>query len=117
TRIKLGSGIMQAGTRTPALIAMTAMSLASMSGGRFRLGLGVSGPQVIEGWHGIRFDRPVQRMRETAEIVRRAIRGERLEYWGSVCTRPPPGGGGEALRSAAKAEPGMPRYVATLSRQ
>ena len=62
TKIKLGSGIIQAGTRSPALIAMTAMSLASMSGGRFRLGLGVSGPQVIEGWHGIRFDRPVQRM-------------------------------------------------------
>ena len=75
SRIGLGSGIMQAGTRTPALIAMTAMSLASMSGGRFRLGLGVSGPQVIEGWHGIEFDRPVQRMRETAEIVRRAVRG------------------------------------------
>ena len=65
SRIRLGTGIMQAGTRTPALIAMTAMSLASMSGGRFILGLGVSGPQVIEGWHGIRFERPVQRLRET----------------------------------------------------
>src|SRR5947209_5560069 len=115
TRIKLGSGIIQAGTRTPALIAMTAMSLASMSGGRFRLGLGVSGPQVIEGWHGIRFDRPVQRMRETAEIVRRAVRGERLEYSGSVYTLPLPGGEGKALRSAAKAQPGIPIYLATLS--
>jgi F420-dependent oxidoreductase-like protein len=115
TRIKLGSGIIQAGTRTPALIAMTAMSLASMSGGRFRLGLGVSGPQVIEGWHGIRFDRPVQRMRETAEIVRRAVRGERLEYAGSVYTLPLPGGEGKALRSAAKAQPGIPIYLATLS--
>jgi len=115
TRIKLGSGIMQAGTRTPALIAMTAMSLASMSGGRFRLGLGVSGPQVIEGWHGIEFDRPVQRMRETAEIVRRAVRGERLEYTGSIYTLPRPGGEGKALRSAAKAQPGIPIYLATLS--
>src|SRR5512144_2690912 len=65
SRIRLGTGIMQVGTRTPALVAMTAMSLASMSGGRFRLGLGVSGPQVIEGWHGLPFERPVQRMRET----------------------------------------------------
>jgi F420-dependent oxidoreductase-like protein len=115
SKIKLGSGIIQAGTRTPALIAMTAMSLASMSGGRFRLGLGVSGPQVIEGWHGIPFDRPVQRMRETAEIVRRAVRGERLEYSGSVYTLPLPGGEGKALRSAAKPQPAIPIYLATLS--
>src|SRR6059036_1122360 len=54
TRIRLGTGIMQAGTRTPALVAMTAMSLDAMSGQRFILGLGVSGPQVIEGWHGLR---------------------------------------------------------------
>src|SRR5947199_4153057 len=114
-RIRLGSGIMQAGTRTPALVAMTAMALASMSGGRFVLGLGVSGPQVIEGWHGIRFDRPVWRMRETAEIVRRAVRGERLEYAGSVYTLPLPGGEGKALRSAAKAQPGIPIDLATLS--
>src|SRR2546428_48420 len=66
SRILLGTAIMQAGTRTPALIAMTALSLASMSHGRFRLGLGVSGPQVIEGWHGIRFDRPVRRLRGSA---------------------------------------------------
>lgn len=115
TRIKLGSGIIQAGTRTPALIAMTAMSLASMSGGRFRLGLGVSGPQVIEGWHGILFDRPVQRMRETVEIVRRAIRGERVEYKGQVYELPLPGGEGKALRSGAKPQPDIPIYLATLS--
>ncbi len=75
SRIRLGTGILQAGTRTPALLAMTAMSMQAMSDGRFLLGLGVSGPQVIEGWHGIRFDRPVQRMRETVEIVRRARSG------------------------------------------
>ena len=80
SRIRLGTGIIQAGTRTPALVAMTAMSLACMSNGRFVLGLGVSGPQVIEGWHGIRFDRPVQRMREIVEIVRRAVTGEHLAY-------------------------------------
>lgn len=115
SRIRLGTGIAQAGTRTPALIAMTAMSLAAMSGGRFRLGLGVSGPQVIEGWHGIRFERPVQRLRETVEIVRRAVRGERLTYKGTVYELPLPGGEGKALRSAARPQPDIPIYLATLS--
>ena len=114
TRIRLGTGIMQAGTRTPALVAMTAMSLNAMSGGRFMLGLGVSGPQVIEGWHGIRFERPVQRMRETVEIVRRAARGERLAYKGKIYELPLPGGEGKALRSAAKPQPEIPIYLATL---
>ena len=115
SRIRLATGILQAGTRTPALLAMTAMSLNSMSGGRFVLGLGVSGPQVIEGWHGIRFDRPVQRMRETVEIIRRAIRGERLEYKGMVYELPLPGGEGKAIRSAAPPQPDIPIYLATLS--
>jgi len=115
SRIRLATGVLQSGTRTPALLAMTAMSLNSMSGGRFVLGLGVSGPQVIEGWHGIRFDRPVQRMRETVEIVRRAIRGERLEYKGTVYELPLPGGEGKAIRSAAPPQPGIPIYLATLS--
>jgi F420-dependent oxidoreductase-like protein len=115
SRIRLGTGIMQAGTRTPALIAMTAMSLAAMSGGRFALGLGVSGPQVIEGWHGIRFERPVTRMRETVDIVRRAIRGERVTYKGIVYELPLPGGEGKALRSGARPQPGIPIYLATLS--
>jgi F420-dependent oxidoreductase-like protein len=114
SRIRLGSGIMQAGTRTPALLAMTAMSLASMSGGRFVLGLGVSGPQVIEGWHGIRFDRPVTRMRETIDIVRRAVRGERVAYKGQVYELPLPGGEGKALRSSASPR-AVPIYLATLS--
>jgi F420-dependent oxidoreductase-like protein len=114
SRIRLGAGIMQAGTRTPALIAMTAMSLASMSGGRFVLGLGVSGPQVIEGWHGVRFDRPVTRMRETIEIVRRAVRGERLSYAGQIYQLPLPGGEGKALRSGARPRE-VPIYLATLS--
>ncbi|HEY3101823.1 MAG TPA: LLM class flavin-dependent oxidoreductase, partial [Methylomirabilota bacterium] len=115
SRIGLGTGIMQAGTRTPALIAMTALSLASMSNGRFRLGLGVSGPQVIEGWHGVRFDRPVRRLRETVEIVRRATAGERLSYKGEVYELPLPGGEGKALRVAAKPRAGIPVYLATLS--
>ena len=115
SRIRLGTGIMQAGTRTPALVAMTAMSLNAMSGGRFLLGLGVSGPQVIEGWHGIRFERPVQRLRETVEIVRRAARGERLAYKGKIYELPLPGGEGKALRSAARPQPEIPIYLATLS--
>jgi F420-dependent oxidoreductase-like protein len=86
-----------------------------MSGGRFRLGLGVSGPQVIEGWHGIRFERPVQRMRETIEIVRRLTRGERSEYRGQVYELPLPGGEGKAIRSSARPQPGIPLYLATLS--
>ena len=115
SRIRLGTGILQAGTRTPALIAMTAMSLSAMSSGRLNLGLGVSGPQVIEGWHGIRFDRPLTRMRETIEIVRRAVRGERVEYKGQVYQLPLPGGEGKALRSSAKPRPDIPIYLATLS--
>jgi F420-dependent oxidoreductase-like protein len=115
SRVKLGTAIMQAGTRTPALVAMTAMSLDAMSNGRFLLGLGVSGPQVIEGWHGIPFDRPLQRMRETTEIVRRVVRGERVAYKGHVYELPLPGGEGKALRSAAKPRPDIPIYLATLS--
>ena len=114
-RILLGSGIMQAGTRTPALVAMTAMSLASLSGGRFLLGLGVSGPQVIEGWHGIRFERPIRRMREIIEIVRLVAAGERVSYDGEVYRLPLPGGEGKALRSAAPPPPRIPVYLATLS--
>src|SRR5215475_726954 len=115
TRLRLGTGIMQAGTRTPALVAMTAMSLAAMSNNRFALGLGVSGPQVIEGWHGIRFDRPVQRMREIIEIVRMAARGERVAYRGKIYELPLPGGEGKALRSGAPPVPPIPIYLATLS--
>ena len=106
SRIRLGTGIMQAGTRTPALLAMTAMSLNAMSGGRFILGLGVSGPQVIEGWHGIRFERPVQRMREIVEIVRRATRGERLAYKGKIYELPLPGRRGQGAPLCRQAPAG-----------
>ena len=115
SKIKLGSGIIQAGTRTPALVAMTAMSLVSMSKDRFLLGLGVSGPQVIEGWHGIPFQRPLQRLREIIEIVRMACRGERVSYSGSVYELPLPGGEGKALRSGAPPVTPPPVYLATLS--
>src|SRR5215472_9662355 len=79
-RINLGSAIAQLGARTPAMLAMSAMSLELLSGGRFRLGIGTSGPQVMEGWHGVRFETPVATTRETIEIVRMVAAGERLSY-------------------------------------
>jgi len=75
----------------------------------------VSGPQVIEGWHGIRFDRPVTRMREIVDIVRRGVRGERVTYKGQIYELPLPGGEGKALRTSASARPDLPIYLATLS--
>ncbi len=82
-RIGLGSGLMQIPARTPAMTAMTAATLDTLSNGRFRLGLGVSGPQVSEGWHGVRFARPLARTREYVEIVRTALaRDGALEYAG-----------------------------------
>jgi F420-dependent oxidoreductase-like protein len=115
SRITLGSGIMQTVGRTPANTAMTAMSLASLSGGRFVLGLGVSGPQVVEGWHGVRYTRPIQRLRETIDIVRLLCRGEKSEYHGQVFELPLPGGEGKAIRSRAQPQPDIPVYLATLS--
>ncbi len=114
TSIRLGTGILQVGARTPALTAMTAMALASLSGDRFLLGLGVSGPQVIEGWHGVRFARPLQRLRETVEIVRKVTHGERLIYHGEVYQVPLPDGEGKALTSSVPPRPSLPVYLATL---
>ena len=113
--IRLGTGIVQAGTRTPALLAMTAMSMASLSRDRFVLGLGASGPQVVEGWHGISFKRQMTRMRELIEIVRLAEAGERVSYSGKIYTLPLPGGEGKALRSSAPTRKPVPIYLATLS--
>ena len=87
----LGSGVIQVGTRSPVTIAQTAMTLAQLSGGRFLLGLGVSGPQVMEGLHGIPFGRPLARMRETVEIVRSVMAGEKVSFTGSQYRIPLPG--------------------------
>jgi F420-dependent oxidoreductase-like protein len=114
SRIRLGTGIMQAGSRSPALVGMTAGTLASLTGGRFLLGLGTSGPQVMEGWHGVRFERPVQRMREIIDIARLVMSGERVQYDGSAYTLPLPGGEGKAIRSSMGAVPPVPVYLATL---
>ena len=82
TTLKIGAAIMQIPARTPATTAMTAMTLDLMSGGRFLLGLGVSGPQVVEGWHGKPWGKPLATTREYVEIVRTALRGEMLEHHG-----------------------------------
>ena len=114
-RIVLGSGIIQIATRTPAMMAQTALSLASLSGNRFILGLGVSGPQVIEGLHGQPFAHPLGRMRETIEIIRLAFAGERIVYQGKHFTLPRPGGEGKALRIDQQPNPHIPIYLATLA--
>ncbi|GAA0221991.1 LLM class F420-dependent oxidoreductase [Saccharothrix mutabilis subsp. mutabilis] len=96
-RIDVGSAILQIPARTPAMTAMTAATLDTLSGGRFRLGLGVSGPQVSEGWHGVRFDKPLGRTREYVDIVRAALRREKLRYDGEHYRLPLPDGPGKAL--------------------
>jgi F420-dependent oxidoreductase-like protein len=113
SEIRLGSSILQLGSRSPALLAMSAMSLQLLSGGRFLLGIGVSGPQVMEGWHGVRFRSPLAATRETIEIVRAVARGDRLRHDGAVYRLPLPGGAGRALRSPLPPTP-VPIYVAAL---
>jgi F420-dependent oxidoreductase-like protein len=83
-RIKLGTGIINVFSRSPALIAQSAASMDNISGGRFVLGLGTSGHQVVEGWHGVKFERGVRRLRETMEIVRAVLRRERVHYQGEI---------------------------------
>jgi F420-dependent oxidoreductase-like protein len=92
-RVALGSGLLQIPGRSPAMAAMTAATLDVLSGGRFRLGLGVSGPQVSEGWHGVPFARPLRRTREYVEIVRKALAREPLAYEGEEYTLPVEGSG------------------------
>ena len=103
-RIGLGSALMQIPARTPAATAMTAVTLDVLSGGRFKLGLGVSGPQVSEGWHGVPFRRPLARTREYVEIVRKALAREApLEYEGSEFRLPLEGSElGKPLKLLAK---------------
>jgi F420-dependent oxidoreductase-like protein len=113
TNIRLATGIAQLGARTPAMLAMTAQSVQALSGGRFVLGIGTSGPQVMEGWHGIAFDRPIKRTRETIELVREITAGNRLDYRGEIYQLPRAGGEGRSIRSLM---PPMhiPIYVASL---
>ncbi len=112
-RIRLATGIVQLGTRTPAMLAMSAMTLQQISEGRFVLGIGTSGPQVIEGWHGVPFDKPIARTSETIEIIRKVTSGERLNHDGQVYQLPLPDGEGKAIRSAAPPVD-VPIYIASL---
>ena len=114
TQLRLGSGILQISARVPAMTAMTALTLAELSGGRFLLGLGASGPQVVEGLHGVPFAHALGRLRETIEIVRLACRGERIEFHGRHFELPRPGGEGKALRLAVPPAR-IPIYLATLA--
>ena len=97
-QIDLGAAVMQIPARTPAMTAMTAATIDALSGGRFRLGLGVSGPQVSEGWHGVRFGKPLQRTREYVDIVKMAIARRPVSYQGEHYQLPLPGGAGKALK-------------------
>ncbi|HZB30613.1 MAG TPA: LLM class F420-dependent oxidoreductase [Streptosporangiaceae bacterium] len=101
-RLLIASGILQLYTRTPTLIAMTAAGMDYVSGGRFVLGLGASGPQVIEGWHGVRYDAPVGRTKEIIEICRRVWRRERLTYDGRHYQVPLPPDRGTGLGKPLK---------------
>lgn len=113
-RIQLGSGIIQLGTRTPVAIAQAALTLAELSQGRFALGLGPSGPQVIEGLHGIPFAKPLTRMRETVAIIRQAFAGEKISFSGKAFEIPLPGET-RPMRLSIAANPDIPIYLATLS--
>ncbi|WP_274556387.1 LLM class F420-dependent oxidoreductase [Streptomyces spiramyceticus] len=114
-RIDVGSAIFQIPARAPAMTAMTAATLDSLSGGRFRLGLGVSGPQVSEGWYGVKFDKPLARTREYVEIVRKAMTRERLSYEGQHWTLPLPDGPGKPLKLTVHPQrEHIPLYIAAI---
>jgi len=113
SKIRLGTGIIQVGTRTPGNLIMTALTMQSLSGGRFILGLGTSGPQVMEGWHGVRFSNPITRTREIIEIVKKGVAGEELSYKGKEYVLPLPGGEGKEIRSSSPPFD-VPIWVASL---
>ncbi|OEV03257.1 LLM class F420-dependent oxidoreductase [Streptomyces oceani] len=114
-RIDVGAGIFQIPARTPAMTAMTAATLDTLSGGRFRLGLGVSGPQVSEGWYGVKFDKPLARTREYVEVVRKAMARERLAYEGEHWTLPLPDGPGKPIKlTVHPVREHVPMYIAAI---
>ncbi|GHC74196.1 LLM class F420-dependent oxidoreductase [Streptomyces flavofungini] len=113
-RMRIGAGILNVYSRTPALIAQTAAGLDAISGGRALIGLGASGPQVVEGWHGKAYDKPLGRTRETIELTRRILRREVIDHHG-ITDMPRPGGLGKPLKiltRPVRAE--VPLYVASL---
>src|SRR5260370_8673819 len=119
-KMRLGNGIMQVAARTSAATAMTAMTLDALSGGRFMLGIGPSGPQVVEGWHGVPYGKPLQRTREYIEIVRMILAREvPLEHHGKEFDIPYTGPGasglGKPLKGILHGRKDMPIYTASIS--
>jgi F420-dependent oxidoreductase-like protein len=118
TKLKVGTAIMQMPARTPAMAAMTAMTLDHLSGGRFILGLGPSGPQVVEGWHGVPYGKPLTRTREYIAIIRQILAREKpLEFHGEIYDIPASGGTGlgKPLKSILHGNPDIPIYTASIS--
>ncbi|HEV2302887.1 MAG TPA: LLM class F420-dependent oxidoreductase [Stellaceae bacterium] len=120
SRIKAGTGIMQIPARTPAMAAMTAMTLQALSGNRFLLGVGPSGPQVVEGWHGVPFGKPLQRTREYVAVIRRILaRDAPLEYQGEYYRIPYDGPGAtglaKPLKSIVHGDPSLKIYTASIA--
>ncbi len=120
TRIRVGTAIMQMPARTPAMCAMTAMSLDQLSGGRFIVGLGASGPQVVEGWHGVPYGKPVTRTREYVQIMRKIMAREGpVEFQGEVYQLPNTSAGttglGKPLKSILEGNPNIPIYTASIT--
>lgn len=119
-RIRVGTAIMQMSARTPAMTAMTAMTLAQLSGGRFMLGLGASGPQVVEGWHGVAYGKPVTRLKEYVAIVRKILaREEPVVFDGDQYQLPFSGPGatglGKPLKSILHCAEHVPIYAASIT--
>jgi F420-dependent oxidoreductase-like protein len=117
--VEIGAAILNVYSRTPALLAQTAAGLDNVSGGRAILGLGASGPQVIEGWHGMPYSKPLGRTKEAIEIIRAALRRERIEYDGKVFSLPLPDGEGTGLGKPLKMltrpeRSSVPIYIAAL---
>jgi F420-dependent oxidoreductase-like protein len=113
-KMRLASGIAQVSARAPGNLAMSALSMAALTDDRFMLGLGVSGPQVVEGLHGVAFANPLARMRELVDILKLAFAGEKLNYQGKHYVLPRPGGEGKALRLQFPPNPNIPIFLATL---
>ena len=115
SRMDVGSAIFQIPARSAAMTAMTAATLDTLSGGRFRLGLGVSGPQVSEGWHGVRYAKPLGRTREYVDVVKKALAREKLTYDGDHIALPLPDGPGKALHLTVRpVRDDMPIYIAAV---
>jgi len=120
TRIKAGTGIMQMPARTPTCAAMTVLSLQALSGNRFICGVGPSGPQVIEGWHGVKFGKPMQRTKEYIAIIKAVLAREKpLEFHGEHYSIPYDGpdatGLGRPLRSIPHGDPNVPFFTASIT--